>query len=177
MDLLILYTFLICNKQQSHCCKGYCIDIKCISFSGLSSSKLNTSWWFCLETLNAKVTLEGTISQIELFQLSVKHKPCFVLFYSDGSWSEEFSLTRSSSCLLCMHWWPCGCYCTLGCSSSNLRFEPWLGTLLSLPLSTQVYTWLQVNLTLGAALRWTSTDLIQWEQEILLVASWYRNQI
>ena len=65
-------------------------------------------------------------------------------------------------------------------------FEPWLGTLccvlqyfscprhftFTVPLSTQMYKCVPVNLMLGVAMRWSSRG----RGEILLVTSCFRNR-
>ena len=47
---------------------------------------------------------------------------------------------------------------------------------LTVPLSTQVYKWVPAKLMLGVTLRWTSIPSRGDWVEILLVASYYRNQ-
>ena len=69
------------------------------------------------------------------------------------------------------------------------RFKLWLETLccvlrkdtiLSVPLSTQVYNWVQANFMLGVTLQWTSIPSVGGGGgvgvEILLVASCYVNR-
>ena len=74
--------------------------------------------------------------------------------------------------------WPHGSHARLHIEQSrfDIALCSWVGHFtLTVPLSSQVYKWVQVNLMLGVTLQWTSIPSSPGGAEILLVTSCYRN--